>query len=93
MKPKIPASRIKSDECAINIGQVIEDGEIVNPGTPDEEIMPSSARLHLKAGNIFSVQPPGGGGYGDPAKRDPDALTNDISEGFVSADAAARDYG
>ena len=34
MKPKIPASRIKSDECAINIGQVIEDGEIVNPGTP-----------------------------------------------------------
>ena len=34
MKPKIPASRIKSDECSINIGQVIEDGEIVNPGTP-----------------------------------------------------------
>ena len=34
MNPKIPALRIKSDECAINIGQVIEDGEIVNPGTP-----------------------------------------------------------
>ena len=34
MKPKIPALRIKSDGCAINIGQVIEDGEIVNPGTP-----------------------------------------------------------
>ena len=34
MKPKIPAIKVKSDECAINVGQVIEDGEIVNPGTP-----------------------------------------------------------
>jgi hypothetical protein len=47
MKPKIPAIRIACDECAINIGQVIEDGEIVDEGTPhyvhiDEwvEIMP-----------------------------------------------------
>mgnify|MGYP004453028041 CR=1 FL=1 len=34
MKPKIPTVKVKSDECAINIGQVIEDGEIVNPGVP-----------------------------------------------------------
>ena len=34
MKPKIPAMKVKSDECSINIGQVIEDGEITNPGTP-----------------------------------------------------------
>ena len=34
MKPKIPAVKVLSDECAINIGQVIEDGEITNPGTP-----------------------------------------------------------
>ena len=34
MKPKIPAVKVKSDECSINIGQVIEDGEITNPGTP-----------------------------------------------------------
>jgi len=34
MKPKIPASRIKSDECAINIGQVVEDGEVINAGVP-----------------------------------------------------------
>ena len=33
-KSKIPALRIKSDECAINVGQVVEDGEITNPGTP-----------------------------------------------------------
>ena len=34
MKPKIPAVRVDSDECSINIGQVIEDGEITNPGIP-----------------------------------------------------------
>ena len=34
MKPKIPATRVKSDDCAINIGQVVEDGEVVNPGVP-----------------------------------------------------------
>lgn len=34
MKPKIPTSRIPSDECAINIGQIVEDGEIIDPGIP-----------------------------------------------------------
>ena len=34
MKPKIPTVKVPSDECAISIGQVIEDGEIVEPGTP-----------------------------------------------------------
>ena len=34
MKPKIPTIKVNSDECALNIGQVIEDGEIVEPGTP-----------------------------------------------------------
>jgi len=34
MKPKIPTQKIKSDGCAVNIGQVIEDGEITDPGVP-----------------------------------------------------------
>ena len=34
MKPKLPTKMVMSDECAISIGQVIEDGEITNPGTP-----------------------------------------------------------
>jgi len=34
MKPKIPAVRIDSDDCFISVGQVIEDGEIVEAGTP-----------------------------------------------------------
>ena len=34
MKPKIPAQKVLSDDCSISIGQVIEDGEIVQQGTP-----------------------------------------------------------
>ena len=34
MKPKIPARKVTSDTCVINVGQVIEDGEITDPGTP-----------------------------------------------------------
>ena len=33
MKPKIPTIKIKSDACTISLGQVIEDGEIIDPGT------------------------------------------------------------
>ena len=55
--------------------------------------MPSSARMQLEAGTIFRVNGPGGGGYGDPARRNPEAVTNDIAEGFVSEEAARRDYG
>ena len=34
MKPKIPAVKVNSDECFISVGQVIEDGAIVDEGTP-----------------------------------------------------------
>jgi len=33
-KWKIPPDRVKSDDCAINVGRVIEDGEITDAGTP-----------------------------------------------------------
>ena len=33
-KSKIPTQKVKSDSCAINIGQVIEEGEITDPGVP-----------------------------------------------------------
>lgn len=37
--------------------------------------------------------PPGGGGYGDPHKRDPQKVFEDVVNGYVSIEAAAREYG
>lgn len=36
---------------------------------------------------------PGGGGYGDPGKRDPELVAQDIEREYISAEQAARDYG
>jgi N-methylhydantoinase B len=65
---------------------------VVNPGTADEQQMPSSARMTLPVGTTFRVNGPGGGGYGDPEKRDAEALANDIAEGYVSEEAADKYY-
>lgn len=35
----------------------------------------------------------GGSGYGDPANRAPDDVAHDVAMGWVTADAATRDYG
>jgi N-methylhydantoinase B len=36
---------------------------------------------------------PGGAGYGDPAERAHDLIRRDLARGYISAEAAARDYG
>ena len=58
-----------------------------------EREAPSSGRFDLKAGEGFYLEKAGGGGYGDPKRRDPAAIARDIAEGYVTPDAAARDYG
>jgi N-methylhydantoinase B len=35
----------------------------------------------------------GGAGYGDPAQRDRDAIRSDIRNGYITVEAARRDYG
>ncbi len=46
----------------------------------------------LEPGKELALRLPGGGGIGDPRRRDPDALAHDVAEGRVSAAAAAA-YG
>jgi N-methylhydantoinase B len=47
----------------------------------------------LREGDQVRILMPGGGGYGDPGRRDRDRVRRDVAEGFVSPEAAARDYG
>lgn len=49
--------------------------------------------LPLPAGASFTLELPGGGGFGDPRHRDPEAVAEDVREGLVSRAAARRDYG
>ena len=66
---------------------------VVRLGTPDELETRASGRYDMKAGDRFLLQSAGGGGYGDPHKRDASAVTRDVAEGYVSRDAAKTIYG
>jgi N-methylhydantoinase B len=58
---------------------------VVRLGAPDELEAPASGRYEMKAGERFLVQSAGGGGYGDPQRRERAAIDRDIGEGYVSA--------
>lgn len=49
--------------------------------------------VRLAKGDVVRIETSGGGGYGDPARRDRKALANDVSEGLVSEAAAHKIYG
>ena len=57
-----------------------------------EEAQPKRL-LMLQPGDRVHIDPPGGGGYGDPLLRDPQAVLRDVIEGYVSIAGAERDYG
>ncbi len=66
----------------------------VNPGRADEKRLPTRyADYPLKSGDSFRLDTPGGGGLGDAFSRDPSKVAMDVNEGYVSLEAAARDYG
>ena len=48
--------------------------------------------VHLPTGAQLELSVGGGGGYGDPATRDPEAIAIDIFEGFESEERARRCY-
>jgi N-methylhydantoinase B len=49
--------------------------------------------INLARGQAVRLETPGGGGYGRPMERDPGAVAEDVRLGYVSVEAARRDYG
>ena len=47
----------------------------------------------MTAGDVLVIESGGGGGYGDPRERARDAVADDVVNGYVSREAALRDYG
>jgi N-methylhydantoinase B len=65
-----------------------------NAGTArQEELSSKTASIVLARGETIRIETPGGGGFGDPAERDPAALAADIRGGKVSLARARQDYG
>jgi N-methylhydantoinase B len=50
----------------------------------DGTVMRPKGWQHVPAGRTLILELPGGGGYGDPAKRTAEAWARDRSKGYVS---------
>jgi N-methylhydantoinase B len=67
---------------------------VINPEREGARRLPTRyADYPLRRGDVFRLDTPGGGGFGDPFEREPERALADILEGYVSRDAAERDYG
>ena len=54
-----------------------------------ERSLGSKEALTLYRGDVLRIRLSGAGGCGDPAARDPQAIADDVSDGFVTKDMAA----
>jgi N-methylhydantoinase B len=65
----------------------------INKGMKDEALLPCKGVVSLQSGGSFSSYPSGGGGWGDPKKRDAEKVRMDVKNGYVSREAAEEVYG
>lgn len=73
---------------AVNVVTVFRDGV---PHTPPH--LSKEQDIPLKAGDRVRVGTPGGGGYGDPLKRDRALVRRDVALGYYSTDEAFEKFG
>jgi N-methylhydantoinase B len=74
-------------------GQAGKSGEnFVDPDGNCEKV-DSKITREVKRGDVFRYILPGGGGWGDPLERDPQAVLRDVRNELVSAALAAEEYG
>jgi N-methylhydantoinase B len=69
------------------------DGAAGRFGLSDGTDLPSKSRVNLRPDDVVDVILPGGGGYGDPFEREPEAVLADVVDGYVSVEAARELYG
>src|SRR5207244_1201274 len=49
-----------------------------------EEVLPSMFSITIQPGDVYVHRTAGGGGWGDPAKRDPQQIADDLADGKVT---------
>jgi N-methylhydantoinase B len=82
-RTKYPAPGLLGGKSGAAGEFLLDDGARPNP----------KAQVDLNGGRAVHLNLPGGGGYGDPFARDPELVRQDVIAGYVSPEAAARDYG
>ena len=66
---------------------------IVNPGRPEQKRLGNIDTAVLQPGDVLAIRSAGGGGRGHPFDRESWRVAEDVARGYVSKEAAERDYG
>ncbi|MGM0743225.1 MAG: hydantoinase B/oxoprolinase family protein [Pseudomonadota bacterium] len=66
---------------------------VIYRATGEEEVVQSKLVIRLFAGDRIVIETAGGGGFGDPGKRDSELVRTDVANGKVSEELAAEVYG
>lgn len=83
-----PPGALGGGDGAKNEVEVVRSGVTMVP-----EHLSKAQDIPLQAGDRVRVRTPGGGGYGDPAERDPAAVSEDVRLGRYTAEAAKILFG
>lgn len=57
-----------------------------------KEVPAKGGQIVVYRGDCVSIQPAGGGGYGDPVERQRELVVADLANEYVTAEAAEREY-
>lgn len=66
---------------------------ILNAGAENESRLGKQSDAVLPAGGRWHLLSGGGGGWNNPRDREPQAVLDDVIQGYVSEESATRDYG
>ena len=67
-------------------------GAVGTVTSSDPETVQAKISSMVPADSVLTLSLPGGGGYGDPAKRSKAAIESDLLNGYITEEAAKRDY-
>ncbi len=73
---------------AVNRVEILKGDQVIIP-----DHLSKAQDIALSPGDRVRVRTPGGGGYGEPAKRDPKAIAEDVMLGRYSPEQARRLWG
>ena len=74
-------------------GKDAENGHVILwPGT-QKEVVTGGVNQPMKSGEVLINNSGGGGGWGDPFKRDPQRVLADVRNEYISLKSAKKDYG
>ena len=83
-----PQGALGGCDGAVNRVEVHKEGRVIVP-----EHLSKAQDITLAPGDRVRVRTPGGGGYGDPGKRDPALVSEDVRLGRYTADEAKALFG